>query len=204
LLHVADKILEIRVTCPDPMSGVLFPQSKWRIFMTTAKKASATDAIAILTDDHKRVKKLFKDFEKLKENGDAADKEALVEEICAELTVHAEIEEEVFYPAAREAIEDDDMMNEAEVEHASAKDLVEQLMAMDSGDEMYDAKVTVLGEYVDHHVEEEEKEMFPKVKKAKLDLEAIGEELLSLKETKQAQPMNTGSKSKRNSPSARV
>jgi hemerythrin superfamily protein len=172
--------------------------------MTTTKKASATDAIAILTDDHKRVKKLFKDFEKLKENGDAADKEALVEEICAELTVHAEIEEEVFYPAAREAIEDDDMMNEAEVEHASAKDLVEQLMAMDSGDEMYDAKVTVLGEYVDHHVEEEEKEMFPKVKKAKLDLEAIGEELLSLKETKQAQPMNTGSKSKRNSPSARV
>lgn len=165
--------------------------------MTTTKKssgASADNAITMLTDDHKKVKKLFKDFEKLKEKGDASEKEALVEQICAELTVHAEIEEEVFYPAAREAIDDDDLMNEAEVEHASAKDLIEQLQAMDSSDPTYDAKVTVLGEYVNHHVDEEEKEMFPKVKKAKLDLEAIGEEIATLKQTKETQLMGDAAK----------
>jgi hemerythrin superfamily protein len=160
--------------------------------MTASKKtsgASADNAITMLTDDHKKVKKLFKDFEKLKEKGDASEKEALVEQICAELTIHAEIEEEMFYPAAREAIEDDDLMNEAEVEHASAKDLIEQIQAMDSSDPTYDAKVTVLGEYVNHHIEEEEKEMFPKVKKAKLDLEAMGEEIATLKQTKETQLM---------------
>lgn len=157
--------------------------------MTASKKpaATASNAITMLTDDHKKVKKLFKDFEKLKEKGDAADKEALVEQICAELTVHAEVEEELFYPAAREAINDDDLMNEAEVEHASAKDLIGQLQEMDSSDPTYDAKVTVLGEYINHHVEEEEKEMFPKAKKAKLDLEALGEEMAALKQTKETQ-----------------
>lgn len=170
---------------------------------TSAAKSS--NAITMLTDDHKKVKKLFKDFDKLKEKGDAADKEALVAEICAELTVHAEIEEEVFYPAAREAIDDDDMMNEAEVEHASAKDLIEQLQLMDSSDPTYDAKVTVLGEYVEHHVEEEEKEMFPKVKKAKLDLDALGEEISTLKEAKETQLMGSAAKSSSSrSPSARA
>ena len=175
--------------------------------MTNAKKttgASADNAITLLTDDHKKVKKLFKDFEKIKEKGEASDKEALVEQICTELTVHAEIEEEVFYPAAREAIDDDDMMNEAEVEHASAKDLIEQLQAIDSSDPTYDAKVTVLGEYVNHHIEEEEKEMFPKVKKAKVDLEALGEELAELKETKQTQLMGSPNPSGSRSPSARL
>ncbi len=175
--------------------------------MTASKKstaANASNAISMLADDHKKVKKLFKDFDKLKEKGDAADKEALVEQICAELTVHAEIEEEVFYPAARDAIDDDDMMNEAEVEHASAKDLIEQLQAMDSSDPTYDAKVTVLGEYVNHHVEEEEKEMFPKVKKAKLDLEALGEEIATLKETKETQLLSAAKSSVSRSPSARL
>lgn len=175
--------------------------------MTASKKttaANASNAISMLTDDHKKVKKLFKDFEKLKEKGDAADKEALVEQICAELTVHAEIEEEVFYPAAREAIDDDDLMNEAEVEHASAKDLVQQLQATDSSDPAYDAKVTVLGEYVNHHVEEEEKQMFPKVKKAKLDLESLGEEIATLKETKETQLMGAAKPPVARSPSARL
>lgn len=175
--------------------------------MTVSKKttaAGAGNAISMLTDDHKKVKKLFKDFDKLKEKGDAADKEALVEQICAELTVHAEIEEEIFYPAAREAINDDDMMNEAEVEHASAKDLIEQLQAMDSSDPTYDAKVTVLGEYINHHVQEEETEMFPKVKKAKIDLDALGEELATLKETKETQLMGTAKPSGSRSPSARL
>ena len=170
--------------------------------MTASKKtsgASADNAITMLTDDHKKVKKLFKDFEKVKEKGDASEKEALVEQICTELTIHAEIEEEMFYPAAREVIEDDDLMNEAEVEHASAKDLIEQIQAMDSSDPTYDAKVTVLGEYVNHHIEEEEKEMFPKVKKAKLDLEAMGEEIATLKQTKETQLMGGAGKSSRSS-----
>ena len=164
--------------------------------------ASTTDAIAILLADHKKVKKLFKDFDKLKENGEVADKQALVEEICTELTIHAEIEEEVFYPAVREAIDADDMMNEADVEHACAKDLIAQLQAMDGSDQLYDAKVTVLGEYINHHVAEEENEMFPKVKKAKLDLEVLGEEMAMLKETKQAQMMGSGNKPKRSGDSS--
>ena len=175
--------------------------------MTASKKtpaASAGNAISMLTDDHKKVKKLFKDFDKLKGKGDAADKETLVEQICAELTIHAEIEEEIFYPAAREAINDDDMLNEAEVEHASAKDLIEQLQEMDSSDPTYDAQVTVLGEYVNHHVEEEETEMFPKVKKAKIDLGALGEELATLKETKQTQLIGIAKPPGSRSPSARL
>ncbi|MDB5765103.1 MAG: hemerythrin protein [Herminiimonas sp.] len=172
--------------------------------MTTAKHAAAnrTDAISILTDDHKNVKKLFKDFEKMKDKGDVADKEALVDQICAELTVHAEVEEEVFYPAARKAIKDDDMLNEAEVEHAGAKDLIEQIQSMDSSDPMYDAKVTVLGEYIDHHVEEEEKEMFPKARKTKLDLEALGEQIAALKETKQTRVMSGNGKQPRSGSSS--
>ena len=87
-------------------------------------------------------------------------------EICVTLTVHATIEEELFYPAAREAEVETDLLDEAEVEHASAKDLIAQIEGMGPDDELYDAKVTVLGEYIDHHVKEEEGEMFPKCRKA--------------------------------------
>ena len=93
---------------------------------------------------------------------------------CQELTIHAQIEEEIFYPAVRDGIEDDDLMDEAEVGHASAKDLIAQLEAMEPGNDLYDARFTVLGEYIDHHVKEEQDEMFPKAKKAKLDLKALG------------------------------
>lgn len=151
--------------------------------MTSNKSgaASKADAIELLLDDHKKVKKLFKEFEKVKE-GDAEAKIALVQQACMELKIHAMVEEEIFYPAVRDAIDEDDLMNEAEVEHDSAKDLISQIEGMESEDPMYDAKFTVLGEYVNHHVEEEEKEMFVKVKKAKLDLEALGEEMLARKE----------------------
>jgi hemerythrin superfamily protein len=152
--------------------------------MTVATKSTTTktDAIALLTADHKKVTKLFKDFEKLKEKGSAKDKQALVTEICTELTIHAQIEEEIFYPAVRDAIDDDDMMDEAMVEHAGAKDLIAQLMSMDLSDEFYDAKVTVLGEEIEHHVGEEEGEMFVKAKRAKLDTASLGEEMLERKE----------------------
>jgi hemerythrin superfamily protein len=124
---------------------------------------------------------LFKEFEKLSKKNDAS-KVEIANQICMELTVHALAEEEVFYPVARRAISDNDMMNEADVEHDSAKDLIAQIQSMSSNDEMYDAKVTVLGEYIDHHVNEDENEMFPKVRKAKVDLEELGMQLMMKKE----------------------
>lgn len=156
---------------------------------TTAKNApkstgatAGPDAIKLLTDDHKEVKKMFAEFKKMADSDDLDAKEALVAQICADLTVHAAVEEEIFYPATRAAIEDDDMLDEAEVEHASAKDLIAQLKSMSPSDDLYDAKVTVLGEYIEHHVKEEEGEMFPKAKKAKIDLDALGQEMSVRKE----------------------
>ena len=152
--------------------------------MPTSKSSSKTspqDAIQLLTADHKSVKALFQSFEKIKgDEGAEEEKAELVQRICAELTVHATIEEEIFYPAVREAIDDEDLMDEADVEHASAKDLVAQLESANPGDDHYDAKVTVLGEMIDHHVKEEEGEMFPKARKA-IDVHEIGAELAARK-----------------------
>lgn len=145
---------------------------------TTAKPAAAkTDAISLLKADHKSVKKMFKDFGKRKDKMSDAEKETLVAQICRELTIHTKIEDEIFYPAVRNAVDDEDLVNEATVEHASARDLITQLQSMSVTDPLYDAKVTVLGEYVDHHVREEQDEMFPKAKKAKLDMAALGKKL---------------------------
>jgi hemerythrin superfamily protein len=143
----------------------------------TAAKVSRTDAIALLTADHKRVKKMFKTFDKLKEDGAAADKQALARQICDELTLHTQLEEQIFYPAARDALDADDLLDEAEVEHASAKDLIAQIQGMGPDDELYDAKMTVLGEYIDHHVQEEEGEMFPKCRKSDMDLADLAQQL---------------------------
>ena len=160
--------------------------------MKPASKSTTTDleqdALALLTEDHKTVQKLFKDYEKLTQNdGEEEEKAALAQQICTELTVHAQIEEEIFYPAVRDAIEETELLNEAEVEHAGAKDLIAQIGAMAPGEELYDAKVTVLGEYVNHHIKEEQDEMFPKVRKAKLDTAALGAELLERKQELQAE-----------------
>ena len=148
---------------------------------SAASAVREPDAIAMLMADHKKVKSLFDQFKKMKD-GSEEEKAAVVEQICAELTVHAELEEEIFYPAVREKIGDEDLMDEALVEHAGAKDLIAQLENMNPGDDLYDAKVTVLGEQIDHHVKEEEGEMFPKVKKAKVDTTALGAEMASRKE----------------------
>jgi hypothetical protein len=143
------------------------------------------DAIALLIEDHKKVQAMFKAFEKLKED-EASDEEKaeIVQQTCQELTVHAEIEEEIFYPAARNALdeEDADLLDEAEVEHASAKDLIEQLEVMEPGDELYDAKFTVLGEYINHHIKEEQDELFPKVRKTDLDIQELGADLAERKQ----------------------
>ena len=133
--------------------------------------------------DHKTVKALFKEYEKRAKDDDADDqKETLVRQICCELTVHMQVEEEIFYTAMRAAIEDDASLDEAEVEHASAKDLIAQLQQMMPVDNLYDAKVKVLAEYIDHHVTEEEDEMFPKARKADLDLGVLGRTMAARKE----------------------
>jgi len=144
----------------------------------TQSAPGAKNAISILTEDHKKVKKMFMDFDKLmKSEGKEAEKGALVRKSCEELTVHTEIEEEIFYPAVRAAIDDDDLMDEADVEHAGARELIAQLEDTEPGDDRYDAKVAVLGENIDHHVKEEQGEMFPKARKAKLDLAALGAQM---------------------------
>lgn len=145
-------------------------------------KAKAPNAIDLLKEDHEKVKKAFKQFEKM-DRSDVESCRELVERVCAELRVHTTLEEEIVYPALREAIGDEDLMNEAAVEHESAKSLIEQLEKMEAGDPNYFATFTVLGEYVVHHVKEEEGEMFPQAKKAKeLDLAALGEEIKARKE----------------------
>jgi hemerythrin superfamily protein len=149
--------------------------------MATNRKALEEDAIALLTADHKKVTTLFGQFDKLKEKGGDEEKSDIVTTICNELKVHTAIEEEIFYPAVRKAIEDSDLMDEALVEHAGAKDLIAQLEDMDTDDDLYDAKVTVLGEQIDHHVKEEEGEMFPKAEKAKVDTVALGAKMLKRK-----------------------
>ncbi|MCC6070000.1 hemerythrin domain-containing protein [Massilia sp. GCM10020059] len=144
-------------------------------------KTDKNDAIALLTEDHKKVKDLFEKFEKLSDRS-KVNKKKIADQICLELTVHAQVEEEIFYPAVREPIKDDDLMDEAVVEHASAKELIAQISEMDPGDDLYDAKVKVLSEQIEHHVEEEEGEMFPKVRKAKVDLVALGEQMAARKQ----------------------
>lgn len=147
-------------------------------------RTTTSDAIKLLTEDHKEVKALFKQYDKLaKSDAEDDEKQQLAQEICAMLTAHASVEEEIFYPAAREALgEEADLIDEADVEHATAKELIAQIEASSPDeDDHYDAKVKVLGEYIDHHVKEEEGEIFPKVKKS-LDVEALGEEIETRKQ----------------------
>ena len=136
-------------------------------------KAKATGAVEILKEQHDKVKKAFKQFEKL-DREDTEAQQQLVQATCEDLKLHTTLEEELFYPAAREAIDDEDILNEAQVEHETAKMLIEQLENMGADDPNFHATFAVLGEYVLHHVKEEEGEMFAQVKKADLDLEELG------------------------------
>ena len=122
-------------------------------------------------------------FKKFEARGDVADdsKRELAEHICIALTIHAAIEDEIFYPAAREAIDDDDLMDEADVEHDAARDLIAQIQDMNPDESHYDAKVKVLGEEVEHHIKEEQEKMFPKIEQSDLDLRVLGEEMAARK-----------------------
>jgi len=144
--------------------------------------AKPQDAIALLKKDHDEVKAMFEEYDGLGDRAFAS-KKKLADKICLELTKHAIAEEEIFYPAVRGAFdESEDLVDEATVEHASAKDLIAQISSMDPHDDLYDAKVKVLGEYIDHHVQEEEEEMFPKAKKADLDMVELGQKIQARKD----------------------
>ena len=139
--------------------------------------SKAVDAVELLKQQHREVEEMFERFEKMTDRA-VVSKKKLADEICNALIMHTTIEEEIFYPATREASDEtEDMVDEAVVEHASAKDLIAQIQEMDPGDDLYDAKVKVLGELVEHHVKEEEEEMFPKTRELKLDMKALGEEM---------------------------
>jgi hypothetical protein len=135
-------------------------------------------AIALLEEDHRQVEGYFEEYEEL-EDDDA--KGELAAKICLALKVHTQIEEEIFYPQARKATEDDDLLDEAVVEHAGAKHLISEIEEMEVGDDLYDAKIKVLGEQIKQHVKEEEEELFPEAKSAKMDLDGLGEKLASRK-----------------------
>ena len=151
----------------------------------TAKKSVAPmEATAMLRADHKKVAGLFDAFEKTKS---AARKKKIVSEICMELTVHATLEEEIFYPAVKAALKDHELVPEATVEHSSVKELIAQVKDVEPDGEMYDARVKVMGEFVKHHVKEEQTEMFPKAKKTKLDMIALGAQMAARKAELMAQ-----------------
>jgi hypothetical protein len=147
---------------------------------------SKQDAIALLKADHRTVEELFEKFEKAK--GDGA-KERLARQICMELTVHTAIEEEIFYPACEGKIEED-LVKEAYVEHDGAKLLMAEIEAGGPDDDYYEAKVKVLSEQIEHHVEEEEKRsegMFAQAREAGLDMDALGDRMAARKEELLAQ-----------------
>ena len=149
------------------------------------------DAIALLKQDHRTVEDLFAKFEKA--SGDGR-KQSLAEEICLELSVHAQIEEEIFYPACEGKV-DEDLLKESYVEHDGAKVLIAEIMNGGPSDEFYDAKVKVLSEEIQHHVEEEEKRLeglFAQARKAGLDMDALGEELAARKSELTEQFKSTG------------
>ncbi|MCL6740829.1 hemerythrin domain-containing protein [Sphingomonas sp. RB56-2] len=141
----------------------------------------AKDAVALLKEDHRAVKELFAEFEKASGEGR---KQKLATQICLELSVHAKIEEEIFYPACEGKVEED-LLKEAYVEHDGAKLLIAEIVAGDPSDDFYDAKVKVLQEQIEHHVEEEEKRLeglFAQARKADLDMDALGEKLAARKQ----------------------
>ena len=141
---------------------------------------ASPSAFELLEQDHREVEEWFDEYNELEEDDNR--KGELAEKICLALKVHAQIEEEIFYPQAREAINDNDIVDEAIVEHATVKNLIGEIEAMKVGEELYDAKMRVLGEMVKHHIKEEEEELFPELEAAKMDLDAVGKKIAERKE----------------------
>ena len=147
------------------------------------EETGAADAIELLTADHEDVKLLFNSYEDLvSDGGSAGDRVALATQICHALIAHTTAEEEIFYPAAREAIEQTELLDQAEAEHGNAKALIAQIQQMDPADVQYDATVMQLQEAVDQHVHEEEGELFPRVQESDIDLHLLGEQIAQRKD----------------------
>lgn len=142
-----------------------------------AESAAHREVIDMLKDDHKRVMKAFREFEKMDAHKDPERCEELVRQTCSELEVHTQLEEQCFYPAARQGVREEELIEEAEVEHGAAKRLLEELKGMSPEDEKFSATFKVLGEYVMHHVREEEREIFPQLSRAKLDWQKLQEDM---------------------------
>ncbi|HWC45521.1 MAG TPA: hemerythrin domain-containing protein [Casimicrobiaceae bacterium] len=167
--------------------------------MMEATNGRGMNALELLKHDHDEVDEMFKQFEQIKDNGDDAEKEQLVAQICDALTIHAQIEETIFYPAARRALQEkgQDLLDEAAVEHQTLKDIVGRLEMAPTSDPLYDAGVKVLSEYVKHHVKEEESELFPKVRQSNLDLQSIGQQLTKRKQELESQEGRSSSQEDR-------
>jgi hemerythrin superfamily protein len=145
---------------------------------TATRSTRATpDALDLLKADHAEVKKLFRQFEKFKKEDNLEGMQQVAQAACGALSIHAQIEEEIFYPALREAGNADDALDEADIEHSHVKELVGQLKDAEAGDDHFAARFKVLSEYVQHHVEEEESTIFSKARKADFDLDALGQQL---------------------------
>ena len=153
-------------------------------------QAPHKDILQLLMAEHREVKAMFQQYQKLADAGGKGDERMLLaSQICVALTLHTQVEEEILYPAARDVLtKDEDIVDEAYVEHAGAKSLIAQIKTMTSDQPLFDAKVHVLGEYIDHHVKEEENEFFPKLRKTPLDLDAMGDRMVELKKALMAQP----------------
>ncbi|WP_158914694.1 hemerythrin domain-containing protein [Caulobacter sp. S45] len=160
------------------------------------RRVRQPDGLAFLMKQHREVEALFDRFEA---SEDDAEKTKLVDQVCLALAVHAKIEEELLYPPAEDKIDEPDLVDEAYIEHATAKDLIAQLEGMTVGDQYYDAKVKVLSEYIAHHVKEEETELFPEIKRSDMNLAGLGEKLESRTEQLKAEfgnPNSAAAKSK--------
>jgi hemerythrin superfamily protein len=177
MLKTGSAATELRPTVPVGSTPGTLRLNREKKVMASSKDM---DAVALLKADHRKVEELFEKFESARGN-----KQKIAEQICMELIIHAQIEEQIFYPACTGKVEDDDLVKEAYVEHDSAKVLIAEILAGKPDDEFYDAKVKVLSEMIKHHVKEEEKRaegLFAEAKEAGLDMDALGEQLMARKE----------------------
>lgn len=146
-------------------------------------KKQAPDAIDLLDADHLAIHALFQSYRELvRQRASALQRRALAEEICMELTIHARLEEELFYPAVREALQDEDLLDEAQEQHGSQREFVAQILSTSPDDELYDARVAVLADYVERHVRQEREEVFNRVLASRVDLHSLARSLTIRKE----------------------
>ena len=166
---------------PRPI-GKLAGRHKISVQKETASAAAtpSRDVLELLEEDHRKVEEMFDEFDELE--GDDKRRGQLAKQICRELTVHAQIEEEIFYPRAREATKDDELIDEALVEHESVKHLIEEIEDIEPGEDLFDTRIRVLEEMVKRHIQEEEEELFPELASAGMDVEAVGQELAKRKQ----------------------